>query len=264
VRSLFRCPVCGLALERDERAYRCGAGHSFDRAREGYVNLLTAAQRRSREPGDSAEMIRGRRAFLDTGAYDRFAAALSSAVAAHQPAAVLDAGCGEGSFTAGLPGGRRAGLDVSKPGVRLAAKRDPEGEYAVASAFALPVADGAVDALVSNFGPVDAAEFARVVRPGGVVIAAHPGPRHLFALRALVYDRPEPHEVKPPLRHDPERFEEIGSQAVTYEIEVASVPDLLTMTPYLWHMDDAARARLAATTTLATQVDVRITTYRRR
>jgi hypothetical protein len=70
--------------------------------------------------------------------------------------------------------------------------------------------------------------------------------------------------VKPPLRHDPERFEEIGSQAVTYEIEVANVPDLLTMTPYLWHVDDAARARLAETTGLTTQVDVRIIAYRRK
>lgn len=34
------CPVCGGVLHREERSLRCGAGHCYDIARQGYVNLL--------------------------------------------------------------------------------------------------------------------------------------------------------------------------------------------------------------------------------
>lgn len=38
-------------------------------AKEGYVNLLPVQHKRSRDPGDSAEMMQARRAFLDAGHY---------------------------------------------------------------------------------------------------------------------------------------------------------------------------------------------------
>ena len=62
------CPVCGLPLVRGDHALRCAAGHSFDVARQGYVNLLTVSQKHSKSPGDTREQVQARRAFLRWGA----------------------------------------------------------------------------------------------------------------------------------------------------------------------------------------------------
>jgi 23S rRNA (guanine745-N1)-methyltransferase len=271
----LRCPVCRGDLTDSGATYRCPAGHAFDVAADGHVNLLLSAQRRSREPGDSREMVRSRRAFLDAGYYDAFAAALAAAVARVVPAhrsVVVDAGCGEGFFTRAVRASTDAsaeilGVDVSKAAIVYAARRDKRSLYVVASAFDLPVFDASVDVVVSNFAPADGPELARVVRPGGHVVTGHPGRNHLFALRSLVYDRPEPHEPKEPLRHHADLFERVGSDSVRAPVELASGADtanLLAMTPYYWQADAEKQARIAALPGLSTELDVLITTYRRR
>lgn len=63
------CPLCGEALEKREKQLVCPRGHSFDIARQGYVNLLTVQQKHSLDPGDTREQVLSRRAFLDTGLY---------------------------------------------------------------------------------------------------------------------------------------------------------------------------------------------------
>ena len=149
--SLFRCPVCGAPLSREERAYRCPAGHSYDIAREGYTYLLPPNQKHSAAPGDDREMAAARRDFLSKGYYDPLLNTLCSIILAHtgpEPV-VLDAGCGEGYYTAGihralLGAGRRpqmAGTDISKFILRTAAKRDRDIAFAVASSYHLPGGD---------------------------------------------------------------------------------------------------------------------------
>jgi 23S rRNA (guanine745-N1)-methyltransferase len=267
----WRCPVCRevLLATDDGRRWVCPAGHSFDTAREGYVNLLVAGQRRSRVPGDSSEMVTARREFLATGAYDPLTDAVSAAVASHRPAVVLDVGCGEGHHTRRVRAPVLLGVDVSKAAVATAARADPAGWYAVASAADLPVADASVDVALDVFGPSMPAEFARVVRPGGWVVAAHPGPAHLGQLRRLVYEAPRPHEVKSPFRHAPDLFEEIGSEEIGFPVVVTRVADLehlFGMTPYRWHAptDIAERLAAAVAPTFTTGADIRLTTYRRR
>jgi 23S rRNA (guanine745-N1)-methyltransferase len=245
-------------------------------AADGHVNLLPSGRHRRRAAGDSAGMVRSRRRFLEAGHYDPLAVALVDAVeqaTTHTPVSVLlDAGCGEGFFTralrAALPSSVDVcGIDVSKPAVTAAAKRDPGSTYAVASAFDLPVLDGSVDLIVSNFSPVDGADFSRALREGGLVVAAHPGPDHLFALRALVYDEPRPHEPKGPLRHHPDLFEVAATAEVRAPLHLTTsddVANLLAMTPYFWQADEAKQARIATLPGLDTELHVLLTTYRRR
>ena len=101
--SLFLCPLCGGKLNEDERGMRCEKGHCFDRAREGYVHLLPAKQKNSRAPGDDKGMVNARRAFLDRGWYEPLRQALCGLAAelTGNAPTVLDAGCGEGYYTAG-------------------------------------------------------------------------------------------------------------------------------------------------------------------
>ena len=263
---MFRCPVCKGALVEGERAWRCEDGHSYDVAREGYVNLLITHQRRQREPGDSAEMLRHRRRFLDAGHY----APLKDAITALVPvgASVLDVGCGEGYYTRDLPN-PLWGVDIAKAAVRMAAKRGAaDGRYAVASAYDLPVLDGAADVVLSVFAPLHSPEFERVLRPGsGRVITVVPGPRHLDGLKARFFDEPEVHSDEGP-------FEREGATtslrraaepvAVTYDLvldDADAIADLVHMTPYAWYVSQDRRAEVVSGSSLSTSVDFRIFSY---
>lgn len=153
--ELFRCPVCGAPLTRGARVLVCPKRHSFDLAAEGYAHLLPAAQMHAKIPGDSREMVAARRRFLDTGGYACFSDGLNALVCSllmELPApSLVDAGCGEGYYTARLVQALRASgktpsaaaFDISKFAVKAAARRDKAHavQWAVASSFAIPVAD---------------------------------------------------------------------------------------------------------------------------
>jgi 23S rRNA (guanine745-N1)-methyltransferase len=257
-----------LSLFGEERRWVCPAGHSFDLAREGYVNRLLR-RRRGHQPGDSAEMVSARGRFLASGAYDPISVAVAEAVSNIRPSVLVDIGCGEGRHTRCLDAAAILGVDVANTAVAVAARSHPAGWYAVATASALPLEEDSVDAAVSIFSPTFAEELARVVRPGGVVVTAHPCPNHLAALRALVYERARPHEIKPPLRAAEERFDEIGSVTLRFPLvvtDVAALRDLFDMTPYRWHGPRDIEERLTEATRrpFASSAEVRVTTYRRR
>ena len=123
----YICPVCGNALEKREKQYICANGHSFDIARQGYVNLLTVQRRHSAHPGDTREQVASRREFLEGGFYAPISDALNDAAKRHGAnGPILDVGCGEGYYSARLAkalGAELTGLDVSKEAVRWAAAK---------------------------------------------------------------------------------------------------------------------------------------------
>ena len=168
MKSLFCCPLCGAPLDREEQRWSCPNRHSFDRAAAGYVHLLPANKKHSQDPGDDKAMVAARSAFLEKGWYAPLRGALCQAVAEYAvnfPDPVLvDSGCGEGYYTVGLfqalsaaeLSPQIAGVDLSKAALRRAAKRLPEGEFAVASAYHLPLPDKSADVLVDIFSPLAA------------------------------------------------------------------------------------------------------------
>jgi 23S rRNA (guanine745-N1)-methyltransferase len=227
-------------------------------AREGYVNLLVTHQRRKREPGDSPDMVRARRAFLDGGWYSPLRDALTELVAA-DGGAVLDVGCGEGYYSREWP--RVWALDIAKAAVRAAARRRRPGlEYAVASAYGLPVVDGSIATVVSG-------EFRRVLPAGGRLVTATPGPDHLAGLKRHLFTEPEQHPAAGPLdtAGPASGFTVEGaSRRVRYEIDLPPGPavgDLLGMTPYAWYVSPEDRARVASLPGLKTTVDFLVSSY---
>ncbi len=276
---LFACPACGEPLPVGSGSYVCANGHRFDLAREGYVNLLLAQYRRSKDPGYSKEMIAGRREFFDAGHYAPLADGVAGCVRSVLPAGpdrvVVDAGCGEGYYLRRLrhllaQGARYegvvlCGLDISKHGVRVAARRDPQSLYAVAGTYRMPILPRRVDVLLTHFSPVSAEEFRRVVKPGGAVLVGGPGEGHLFSLKELFYDTPAPHEPSATLAEE-RGFDLIDTHAIRYPLSLrgsGQVANLLLMTPYFWSVDDDTRAEIAALDVLDTEVDVVVHTYRR-
>lgn len=141
----FSCPLCHQPLSREKNSYICPQRHQFDMAKEGYVNLLPVQHKRSRDPGDSAEMMQARRAFLDAGHYQPLRDAIVAQLRERlddKATAVLDIGCGEGyythAFADALPEITTFGLDVSKVAIKAAAKRYPQVTFCVASSHRLP------------------------------------------------------------------------------------------------------------------------------
>lgn len=264
--SLFSCPICGGPLTREERAYTCPKGHSFDRAKEGYVNLLPANQMHSKTPGDDKDMAASRTRFLDGGWYRPLQDVLCQLVEGWEGAspALLDAGCGEGYYTAALAqaiaakGGRTAGVDLSKPSVKKAAKRCPQGELAVASVYHLPVAEGTVDLLVDCFSPLAVEEFRRVLRPGGGFFYVVPGPRHLWELKRVLYDAPyeNPEETA---QYPGFRYQAIVPVETAFTLpDAGAIQDLFRMTPYYWKTPKAGADRLGELEELTVTAQFRI------
>jgi 23S rRNA (guanine745-N1)-methyltransferase len=242
---VLACPVCRLALVADGREFGCAAGHRFDRAREGYVNLLRPGRARRARSGDDDGMVRARRSFLAAGHYDGLRSALAHLLVG--PGAVLDVGCGEGSFTAALTGVDRevVGVDISRPAVRLAARLVPEATFAVATVQELPVLDGACDWVVSVMAPVHEGEFLRVVRPGGCIVVVVPGADHLDGLRRLLYAEYRPHDEGVPLTDRLEVVDRRRVRAATHLATADEVQQVWAMTPYRWAAPVESAARLA-------------------
>ena len=102
--SLFRRPLCAAALTREEKRYTCPTGHSFDRAAAGYVHLLPANKMHSKDPGDDKGMATARNRFLSRDYYAPLRDTLAELACAYAPehVRILDAGCGEGYYSAAV------------------------------------------------------------------------------------------------------------------------------------------------------------------
>ena len=203
---IFICPSCGAPLSEEPNRWFCPRGHSFDRARSGYVNLLLPGDKHAKLPGDNKLMVAARQAFLNREYYRPLADALCRAAVQYLPRGgrLLDVGCGEGYYTAAICEAltaagktpRTAGIDISKEMMRRAAKRAKQAELAVASAYRLPVADETIDLLLDCFSPLAIDEFRRVLKPGGHFLYVVPAEEHLWEMKQVLYDRPYRNETK--------------------------------------------------------------------
>jgi len=274
--SVLKCPVCAAGLNVESSRAVCAGGHSFDIARQGYVNLLLPDKRRGDEPGDSPDMMRSRRAFLRAGFYDGVAAAaagaLNGAIAGRERPRVADLGCGEGFFLAYIkrvlsaqytPGDEWYGVDISRTGIRMATEYDRDVTWVVASVHNSPFLAHSIDAILSMWAPLVPAEFHRVVRENGAVVTVTPGPDHLDALRAVIYSSVEPHGPAG-LIGDPD-FRLAGASRARYPITLRSTEEilqLLAMTPFYWNISRETKARVEALSTLDLTVDAQIHVFR--
>jgi 23S rRNA (guanine745-N1)-methyltransferase len=267
------CPLDGLPLSRLDRQLLCPEGHSFDIARQGYANLLPVQHKKSRHPGDSAAMVAARTDFLDSGAYAPIAEQLAQSAAALLPArgevAVLDAGCGDGYYldrvfqqlSAADQGLTLSlvGLDIAKPAIIAACRRNKAITWLVGSNVRPPLLPGTVDLVLCLFGFPGWEAFAGVLRPGGHVLLVDPGPEHLIELREVIY--PEVRRSPPPALDKAEAagFRLTHSQTLTFNtgaLSRAQLDHLLVMTPHLYRASSEGKAAVAALDTLALTVDV--------
>ena len=284
--EILNCPLCASPLEREGGILVCTGGekrHTYDVAKEGYVNLLPPGKGKNAHTGDDAAMVRARIEFLSTGAYEKLSDEVARLIHGCVPfgdVTVIDSGCGEGyhtcRFTSALSGfGRRvrtAAFDASKHAAAAGAKRavrealaaregvgapfdgDAQAAFAAGNIFSLPVADSCADAVVSMFAPIAWDENRRVLKDGGILVVAASGEDHLLEMRQFIYD-----EVikKAPEAVPADGFEEVCRSSVRYTHSLASsaeIMNLFGMTPFCYKTPREAVERLSALESLAVTV----------
>lgn len=256
---MWICPACQQALEHNSDNWRCANGHSYDIGKEGYVNLLLANQKRSKEPGDNKAMVNARRAFLELGYYQPLADKLIE-IAKEQlekhsgDISLFDAGCGEGYYlnqlNKGLGRTRNIapyGSDISKIAVQKAAKKYPHCQFSVASSFHIPLPEESQDAVLQVFAPSSSDEVHRILKIGGFWLQVNPAAGHLKQLKQAIYDSPEEHKL---LSEVPAGFSLQHEQTLSFGMALTdegSRLNLLMMTPYYWTATKDKIASLVAT-----------------
>ena len=258
------CPICHLSLEWEGKSCRCGRGHSFDVARQGYVNLLPVQQKRSLHPGDTREQVLSRRAFLETGAYTPIVEAVKAAAVGHS-GPILDVGCGEGYYAvrvAEFLGAELTGLDISKEAVRCAAAKYKGHRWICGTAAHLPIADKSVGVLMSMFALTMPQEFRRVLKKDGIFIQVLAAQDHLLGLKSIIY--PEILLKEKDSVPELEGFRLVSSTPVRFEFTAQGerIADLLSMTPHFWRISAEGAKRLKNTEILTDTASCVVNVYR--
>ena len=245
------CPLCSAPLGAVDNGVACPLGHRFDRARQGYLNLLPVQHKNSRDPGDNQAMVEARRDFLNAGHYAPVAHRLAELAAERAPGRWIDIGCGEGYYTAqlaeALPAADGYALDISREAVKRACRRNPQLTWLIASMARVPLADASCQFIASVFSPLDWQEAKRLLSPRGGLMKVGPTSGHLMELRERLYDEVREYTDDKHLALVPEGMALEHSEVLAFKLSLASAQDranLLAMTPHGWRASAERRAQV--------------------
>ena len=253
--NIIICPVCKERLYRKEKALCCSSGHSFDVAKEGYVNLLTGNKKSGSLTGDNKTMALCRHAFLEKGYYSCLKDALQNEFGDIK-GNVLDICCGEGYYTDALSGSSKTvyAFDLSKEMVKLAAKRKNSSAF-VANIASIPLESGSVNGAIHLFAPFHDREFSRIMSKDGVLFTVVPGKNHLMGMKQVLYEKPYENDEAPPLCDSFEITDKIKVSNTVTVSGSGNISAMLDMTPYSVHSPKEGIARLKSLDTLKTEVE---------
>ena len=265
----FLCSKCRRRLREVDNSAVCENGHSYDRSKYGYYNLLLGGGMH----GDNREMVLCRRNFLAFGHYKPLADAVSALVLKYSEkgAPLIDTGCGEGYYTDFIERAlwERDGVsdvsafDISKDAVAYTARKNKKIKTAVFGSYHMPIADGEFSLSVNMFSPNAHEEIRRVLCDGGIYIMVIPAREHLYSLKAAVYDTPYKNEVQ---STELSGFSLIEKKSVCYTMKLTSkeeIASLFGMTPYAYRTGKEGRERIKALDTLSVEADFLALVYKK-
>lgn len=248
--NLLMCPVCRTALVLNDRTWRCDNNHSYDVAKQGYVNLHVVQHKHSKNPGDTPESVQARRAFLTTGHYAPLQQAVVQKIRDLRIENLLDIGCGEGYYTNAMQAEvlQCVGVDIAKNAVQVAAKINKEVTWVVGTGATLPVLDQSIDLCSSLFSPIPKQEILRVLKPQGYLMLVTPAAEHLYAMREALFEEVKPHEPAKFVEQLAEFFDLVDEQVVDAALVLSQqdLKNLIAMTPYAYKVKAERREALEA------------------
>lgn len=281
---MLKCPVCHDLLSKQDKSYICQNSHCFDMSKTGYVNLLLANQKASKDPGDSKEMINSRYDFLSKDFYRVISDGLNDFVVSNLVKSnfdkssklnILDVGCGTGYYLSNLVNKLEesgfnfncTGLDISKNAVVKASKNDKQNKitWIIGSSYNLPIIDNSQNVLINIFAPYNMKEFSRVLNSDcGEMYFVVPNSNHLGELRDIFFgeeNKEKSHDKLKIAISEIEGLEIANSINVKDEISLNSSEDisnLLKMTPYYWKIKKDVRDKVLGMNFIEVGIDVQI------
>ncbi len=220
------CPVCKKILHKSDKVYSCENRHSFDIAKEGYLNLNL---KNSQNTGDNTEMIRARKAFLEKDYYDFLRQEINKYI--NENDSLVDLACGEGYYTSFFKAKDKIGIDLSKTGLRIASKADKTTTYLLCSIFHDPLQDKSADVILTIFAPIAKEEIVRILKDDGIFILVKPDKDHLYELKEKIYEHPYYNEVEDINIDGLTLYKEIPVSRKTL-VKKEDLNNLFMMTPY--------------------------------
>ncbi|NMP32466.1 23S rRNA (guanine(745)-N(1))-methyltransferase [Thalassotalea sp. M1531] len=265
--ATYICPICQNELSLTANIYRCQKNHSFDLAKENYVNLLPVQFKHSKNPGDNKAMVNARRAFLEQGYYQPLINELLNwyQYYGNHEGNVFDAGCGEGFYTHQFKNSSNKvyGVDIAKEAIKKAGKKYKQCHFSVGTLSKLPFSTSFFDWMISVYAPVLENEFTRVLKPGSYLAVVYPGSDHLQELKQRIYDNALPHNEERELIKDMVLIEE---KQLNYTMNLATGEDilnLLSMTPFAFKASEEARQWLGQQSNFNCQTDFILKLYQK-
>lgn len=278
--TLLLCPVCqgNLIKYTSEKVYKCSENHSHDIAKEGYVNLLMCNKKKSKDPGDSKEMVVARKEFLEAGNYKELSDNISKIVLNCLEGLnldrfnILDLGCGEGYYLNNLINFLKEkelkanyyGMDISRNAVRYAGKLNKQATWLVGNNFSIPLEDNSIDCIFSVFSPIDIEECNRVLRDNGVLVKVFPNANHLIQFKKIIYSEITDKSYEQ-YKVDTADMKFIQEQDVKFDVELnkKDIENLLEMTPHFWRVKEERKAQLYTYDSIVTTIDVCIGVFKK-
>lgn len=286
---MWQCPLCKTpflnidlsSAKLENKTLQCANRHSFDRAKQGYFNLLPVQHKNSKTPGDDDGMVKARRQFFESAPYMPLVEHIAQSINLHLdpthktlpsfvsasslnsqsdvprnqcdnpsvPIKIYDSGCGEGFYLNALscllPGNFQfAGHDISKAAIIAAAKKNKDKQLVVASTINIPLCDNAVDVVYQIFAPSCAEEYQRILHHKGLLIVVEPASEHLFELKQKVYDQPDKHQLA---EGSIIGFTLQEEKEITFSVNLDTAEmrlALLQMTPFYWRATEESKSAI--------------------
>lgn len=246
--NLLMCPVCREALKLTEKTWRCINNHSYDVAKQGYVNLHVVQHKHSKNPGDTVESVQARRAFLSAGFYAPLQQAVVKKIRELRIESLLDIGCGEGYYTNAMQAEvlQCVGVDIAKNAVQVAAKLNKKVTWVVGTGATLPVLNASIDLCTSLFSPIPKQEILRVLKPNAYLMVVTPATEHLYAMREALFEEVNPHESQKFVDQLADAFELVDQSVVDapFTVQQTDLKNLIAMTPYAYKAKPERRQAL--------------------
>src|SRR5690625_4740264 len=200
IESNISCPICKSSMRVDVGQLPCEKGHSFDIAKQGYVNLLTRAVKTNynKELFDSRRKLITESGFF-TPLHQKLTELIIKMLGSRR-LFILDAGSGEGSQLYKIHHElldytpeqiSSVAIDISKEGILNAAKYDGDQNWFVADLANIPFQNQTVNIILNILSPANYDEFTRVLEKGGMTIKVVPQKDYLRQLREFNDDRPK-------------------------------------------------------------------------
>lgn len=246
--SIFQCPVCGSSMQVvDLKSLVCSHNHTFDFAKQGYVNLLT----RPTKTKYKKDLFQARRKLYAEGGFFEplirsIAKFIIKQASKKETVYVLDSGCGEGFHLSNVceivtAVGKTVtgvGVDLSKEGVAIASQHDSNKIWCVADLARAPFKDKQFDVILNILSPSNYTQFNRLLKPNGFVLKVVPQNGYLKELRDAFFDEAEKqtYSNKGTVDRFQEAFPEFDRSRICYtmSLDQPSIHSLVRMTPLAW------------------------------